>query len=150
MKPGSFLIPALLLALIVTTLVAISCTKNNSGKPSLSLVSINTTVQAHDSMRATFKFTQGKAVSNGSLSWIRSRLNQAPPFYLSGADTTGYQLPVFSANNGEIYLSLPWDGYLNTGSPENDTLVFRFFLANAADSAISDTITSPQIVVLFQ
>jgi hypothetical protein len=149
-KPGSFLIPALLVALITTTLVVISCSKTNSGSPSLKLESINTTVQVNDSMRATFKFTNGSAVSNSYLAWIRTRLNQAPALYPSGLDTFSYQLPSFSGNSGEIYLSLPWNGYLSTGSPENDTLVFRFYLTNAADSAISDTVTTPQIVVNFQ
>jgi hypothetical protein len=150
MNLRSFLIPAVLVALIVTMLVAISCSKSNNSHPTLSLVSINTTVLAQDSMRATFKFTDGKAVSNLYLAWIRTRLNQAPALYPSGLDTFGYQLPSFSGNSGEIYLSLPWNGYLNTASPENDTLVFKFFLANAADSAISDTVTTPQIVVNFQ
>jgi hypothetical protein len=149
-KPDSFLIPAVLVALIVTVLVAISCGKSNNGHPTLSLVSINTTVLAQDSLRATFKFTDGNAISNGFLAWIRTRINQGPALYPSGLDTFGYQLPSFSANTGEIYLSLPWNGYLSSGSPENDTLVFKFFLANAADSALSDTVTVPQIVVNFQ
>jgi hypothetical protein len=128
----------------------ISCNKSNSGKPTLSLVSINTTIQANDSMRVTFKFTDGGAVSNNNLWWIRTRLNTLPASYPSGLDTTGYQLPSFTGHSGEIYLSLPWQGYLNTGSPYNDTLQFRFYLTNAADSAISDTVTTPQIIVLFQ
>jgi hypothetical protein len=74
MKLGSFLIPAVLLALITTTLVVIGCSKNNSGKPTLSLVSINTTVQAYDSLRITFKFTGGNNVSNGTLWSIRDRI----------------------------------------------------------------------------
>jgi hypothetical protein len=149
-KPGSFLIPAVLVALIVTTLAVISCSKNNSGKPTLSLVSINTTVQVNDSMRVTFKFTDGGAVSNNNLWWIRTRLNTVPPTDSSGADTTGYQLPSFTGHSGEIYISLPWQGYLSTSGPVSDTDMFRFYLTNANDSAISDTVKVPQIIVLEQ
>jgi hypothetical protein len=149
-KPGSILLPALLVAFITTILVVISCSKNNATTATLSLESINTTVQVNDSMRVTFKFKGGNIVSNNNLSWIRTRLNQAPALYPSGLDTFGYQLPSFTGNSGEIYISLPWNGYLNTGSPENDTLVFRFYLTNADSVAISDTVTTPQIVVLYQ
>lgn len=146
----SILIPSLLVALIVTALVAISCNKTSSGRPTLSLESISTTVQIHDSMRARFKFTDGPAISNGALMWIRTRINQTPPTDSSGLDTFGYQLPTFSANTGEIYLSLPWDGYLSYAQNQNDTLVFRFWLADGSDSLTSDTVTSPQIVVNYQ
>jgi hypothetical protein len=149
-KPGTFLIPALLMAFIVTILLAISCSKSNNGRPTLKLESVNTTVQVNDSMRTTFKFTDGPAISNGTLAWIRTRLNQAPALYPSGLDTFGYQLPSFSGNSGEIYLSLPWNGYLSTGSPENDTLVFKFWLIDGTDSLTSDTVTTPQIIVLYQ
>jgi hypothetical protein len=150
MKPGSFVAPALLITLIVTVLFVVSCGKSNNGHPSISLESVNTTVQPHDSMRCRFKFSDGKAISGANLEWIRTRLNQTPPQQQSGPDTTGYPLPSFSGNTGEIYISLPWDGYLNTASPVNDTLIFKFFVTNSADSALTDTVTSPQIVVIFQ
>ncbi|HTR31015.1 MAG TPA: hypothetical protein VMH27_17210 [Puia sp.] len=150
MKPGSFLIPCLLVAFIVAVLITISCNKTGSGIATLSLESISSPVFAHDSMRVRFKFTNGTSISNGTLGWIRTRLNQAPAMHPSGNDTFGYQLPAYTANTGEIYLSLPWDGYLSTGSPENDTLIFRFFATNASDSLTTDTVRTPQIVVNFQ
>ena len=58
MKPGSLLIPIVLIALTV-----IGCSKNSGGKPSLSLESINTTVQVNDSMRSMFKFSSGGALA---------------------------------------------------------------------------------------
>jgi hypothetical protein len=151
MKFASFLIPAVLLALITTTLVVVSCTKNNSGTPTLSLVSINTTVQAYDSLRMTFKFTGGNNVSNGTLWSIRNRINQLPPTNQSGSDTVPFQLPSFSAGSGQIYLSLPWQGYLNESAKKNDTLFLKLYIQEANDSTIiSDTVHSPQIVVLYQ
>ena len=150
MKPGSFVAPALLTTLIVTILIVVSCGKSNNGHPTITLESVNTTVQPHDSMRLRFKFTDGNAISGGNIEWIRTRLNSTPPQQTSGPDTTGYPLPSFSRNTGEIYLSLPWDGYLNTASPVNDTLIFKFFVTNPADSALTDTVTTPQIVVVYQ
>jgi hypothetical protein len=145
----AFLIPCLLVASIVTALIAISCNKTSSGKPTLSLESVNTTVQNGDSMRVRFKFTDGPAISNNNLSWIRHRVNDTVcTTSASGSDTTGYQLPTFSAQTGEIYLSLPWQGGLRYGCDQNDTLVFRFFITNANDSAITDTVTTPKIVIL--
>jgi hypothetical protein len=150
-KPDSFLIPALLVALITTTLVVVSCSKNNSGKPSIKLESINTTVQVNDSMRVTFKFTGGGNISNANFWSIRNRINQLPPTNPSGGDTISFQLPSFSGNSGEIYFSLPWNGYLNETATENDTFFFKFYVQSLTDSTvISDTVNSPQIVVLYQ
>jgi hypothetical protein len=150
MKPSPFLIPAVLLALITTTLVVVSCTKNNSGKPTLSLVSINTTVQANDSLRITFKFTGGATINNGLMWSIRDRINVNPATNLSGGDTVNFQLPSFSGASGQIYLSLPWQGYLNETATENDTFLFKFFVQNADTTMTSDTVNSPQIIVLYQ
>jgi hypothetical protein len=149
----SFLIPAVLVTLIVTTLIVVSCNKNNSGKPTLSLESINTTVQANDSMRVTFKFTGGGQISNGLFWSIRNRINVNPLTNQSGSDTINFTLPSFSGNSGQIYFSLPWNGYLNETSSENDTFLFKFFVQNADTSVTtltSDTVKSPQVVVLFQ
>jgi hypothetical protein len=153
MKPGSFLIPSLLLALIVTVLVVVSCNKNNSGKPTLSLESISTPVQVNDSMRVRFKFTGGGTISNGYLWSIRHRTNQLQATNQSGSDTVQFDLPSFSANTGEIYLSLPWQGYLNETATENDSDYFQFFVQSATDStanSTSDTVTTKQIIIIFQ
>jgi len=150
MKPGSFLIPAVLVTLIVTTLVVVSCSKNSNCTPSISLQSINTTVLANDSMRVKFKFSCGTAVSNGVFWSIRNRTNVNPLTNQSGSDTINFQLPTFSGNNGQIYFSLPWNGYLNETATENDTFLFKFFVQNADTTMTSDTVNSPQIVVNYQ
>ena len=153
MKPGSFLIPSLLAASILTILVAVSCSKSNSGKPTLTLESISTPVFPQDSCRIKFKFTGGSSVSGGTIWLIRHRTNQLAADNPSGGDTVDYQLPTFSRNTGEIYWSLPWSGYLSETSFENDSMFFQFWVQNGADTATttvtSDTVTSPQVIVLF-
>jgi hypothetical protein len=144
MKPGRFLLVVALIILVIG-----SCNKNSSGgKPKLTLESINTTIQVNDSMRAMFKFTTGGGLSNGTFYSIRHRLNQVPPSDSSGPDTLPTPIPSFSGSNtGEFRYALPWDGYLSESGSENDTDVFQFFVLTA-DSVSSDTVTSPQIVVL--
>jgi hypothetical protein len=149
-KPGSLLIPALLVAFITTMLAVVSCSKNNSSKATISLESINTTVQVNDSMRVTFKFKGGNIVSNNLFWSIRNRINQLPATNPSGGDTNNFQLPSFSGSSGEIYLSLPWNGYLSETATENDTDYFKFYITSADSTAVSDTVNSPQIVVLYQ
>ncbi|HXD79687.1 MAG TPA: hypothetical protein VN616_17850 [Puia sp.] len=150
MKPRSFLIPVLLVALIGMTIAAESCRKTSSGTPTISLESISTPVQVNDSMRAHFKFTGGGKISNGFFWFIRTRLNQLPATNPSGADTFDFQLPSFSANSGELSFSLPWNGYLNETNTQNDTLVFKFFVQTADSTLTTDTVTSPKIIVLYQ
>jgi len=147
MKPGYFLIPVLLIALTVT-FIEFSCTKSSSGKPTIQLQSITTTVQPNDSMIATFKFG-GASASNGSFYSIRVRLNQAPVTQMVGPDTINNPIPTFSAGSGQYRYVLDWDDYLSETANQNDTMVFKFFVLTA-DSISSDTITSPQIVVLYQ
>jgi hypothetical protein len=132
-------------------LLIVSCHKSGSGsKPKLTLESINTTIQVDDSLRALFKFGNGGTLPNGYFYSIRIRLNQAPPSDTAGPDTLGTPIPSFTNTaNGEIRYALPWDGYLSETGFQNDTLVFKFFVVTA-DSVTSDTITSPQIVVLYQ
>jgi hypothetical protein len=100
-------------------------------------------------MRALFKFTSGKALSNGTFWSIRTRINQLPATDSSGQDTIFLQIPSFSASSGEMSFSLPWLGYLAETATQNDTFVFKFFV-QTPDSVSSDTITSPQVVVLYQ
>lgn len=150
MKPRSFLIPALFFVFVITALVALSCKKSSSTTPALSLESISSPVQVNDSMRAHFKFTGGGTISNGVFWSIRKRLNQHPATDTSGGDTVSFQLPTFSGNSGEITFSLPWQGYLSETATENDTFVFKFYVESPDSTKTSDTVKSPQIVVLYQ
>ena len=149
MKPGSFLIPATLIVLTVSTLIVVGCSKNSGGKPKLSLESINTTVQLNDSLVAMFKFSGG-SVSGGTFVSIRNRLNQQPPAD-PPLDTIPNPIPTYSATSGEYRYSLPQNtSAVSSGSPgPPDTLKWQFYTLTA-DSISSDTVTSPLIIVLNQ
>lgn len=147
MKPGYFLIPVLLIALTVT-FIAVSCKKSGGGKPTIKLESITTTVQPNDSMIAMFKFG-GASASNGYFYSIRVRLNQAPVTNQAGPDTIPNPIPSYNANSGEYRYVLDWGDYLSETANQNDTMVFKFFVLTA-DSISSDTITSPQIIIVNQ
>jgi hypothetical protein len=144
MKRGCFLAPAAVLLLILN-----GCGKTGGGKmPTLSLESVNTTVQVNDSMRALIKFiNSGATLGNGSFFSIRQRLNQTPATNPT-PDTLQMPIPAFSgANSGEFRYALPWVSYLSETAHQNDTDVFKFF-AVTSGNVVSDTITSPQIIIL--
>jgi hypothetical protein len=149
MKTGYLLIPAFLIALVT----GIACTKGStSTHPQLTLVSITKTVPENDSMTAVFKFTNsGGTLGNGWFVSIRDRLNQAPPFQQLGSDTLWTQIPDFNgASKGNFTLVLDYTDYLgeSQGSHLNDTMVFKFYAVNVDSVNSTDTITSPQIVIL--
>jgi hypothetical protein len=149
MKSGHILVSVLSSALIV----GIGCSKSNSrAKPKISLESINTVVKPGDSLRATFKLTNGSGASNGTFYAIRNRLNQTPlpPNDSIGVDTFSNLLPSFSASIANIRFALEHD-FLNPSSQinQNDTIIYQFFVLTP-DSVSSDTIKSPQIVVLYK
>jgi hypothetical protein len=149
MKPESFLIPALL---ITATLAIVSCSKSGSGsKPTLKLQSINTTVQVGGNLNALFSFSTSSAdLSQGTFVAIRNRLNQIPlPPGTQNTDTLTGVVPQFpSVTKGQFQYSLPYS-YLHESDVENDTIVFKFAVVDPAGIS-SDTLTTPQIVVLFQ
>jgi hypothetical protein len=139
-----------LLIALVFLFMAVSCSKSNSGgKPSITIENITTTVDSFSNLVVNLKFhSSGASLSGGTFSSLRSRLNQNPPTNVSGSDTITSPIPTFpNEQQGELNYTLPYQGYLSTGSPENDTLVFRFWAIDAAGHS-SDTISSPKVVIL--
>ena len=148
MKFGYFLVSALLLAL----LFGIGCSKNGSGKPKISLESVNTVVGHDDSMRALIKMTNASGLSNGTLVAIRNRINQVPfPVTDSaGVDTFPVTIPDFNgAASGEMRFALPAQGFLSESANlhMNDTLIYTFIAITASNDS-SNPITTPKIVIL--
>lgn len=145
MKPGYFLLP-----IVVILLIAGSCKKSNTGThPTITFASINTKIQPNDSMVAVFNFdNSGGTLGNGTFYSIRIRLNQAPPFILAGPDTLTASIPDFGgAGKGQFRYVLDWNDYLSSSGHVNDTLQFQFF-AMTPGGQYTDTLTSPQIIVL--
>ncbi len=156
MKPGSFLIPVLLLVFLV-----VGCSKNNSGKAKISLQSFNYTTFTYpgnvDSMVAVFKFENGSSLQNGTFVAIRHRLNTLPLTSQdssdAGVDTLSVPIPQFNgANSGTFrysqtvqYLSMSGAGTSNLHI--NDTLDLKFF-ALTPDSVSTDTVTVPKVIII--
>ena len=148
MKSGYFLVSVLLLAVFII----ISCGKSSSGKPKLSLESINQVVGHDDSMRALFKISNAGGLNNGTFIAIRNRVNQTPfpPTDSAGVDTFPVQIPNFNGgSSGEIRFALPAQGFLSESGNlhMNDTLIYQFFVLTTSNVS-SDTVTSPKIVIL--
>jgi hypothetical protein len=148
MKPASFLIPALLV------LVVVSCSKNNSSsKPSLSIQSMNTTVEPGGILDVKLKFTNGGNLSGANFLAIRVRLNTIPlPSVItpSGSDTVITTIPDFPGQQSGVFdYTMPYQGYLTTGNTTNDTLMFKF--AAITNSGVSsDTISSSPVIIVNQ
>jgi hypothetical protein len=150
MKPGSFLIP--IIVVTVASLVIFSCSKSNSGnKPQISLTSIDKNpVKLNDSLIVHFKFSNGGKVGSGVFISVRNRINQTPPSDASGSDTLFNPIPdLEGASKGEFRYALETNGYLSesTALHQNDTIIMKFFVLSSSGTS-SDTITSPKIVVL--
>jgi hypothetical protein len=147
MKLGNFLIPAILILLVY-----LGCSKSNTGtKPRITLESINKSINPGDSMVAMFKFdNSGGTLGNGTFYSVRMRINQKAPdsSKIPGPDTLTSSIPDFGGvSKGEFRYVLNHDDYLSFGPPQNDTLIFKFY-ALTPDSSSTDTITSPQIIIL--
>ncbi|HEY4109493.1 hypothetical protein [Puia sp.] len=149
MKSGYILVSSVLLSALC---IAIGCSKgNSSGKPKISLESINTPVAHDDSMRALFKISNSSKLSNGMFVAIRTRINQVPfPVTDSaGLDTFPVPIPDFNgSSSGEIRFALPVQGFLSESANlhMNDTLIYKFFVLTT-NNVSSDTISSPKIVI---
>jgi hypothetical protein len=148
MKSGYLLVTVVVLAL----LIGIGCSKSGNSKPKLSLESINQVVGHDDSMRAMFKISNAQKLGNGLFVAIRDRINQVPfPVTDSaGVDTFEVQIPNFDSRaTGEIRFALPAQGFLSQSANLhlNDTLIYKFIAVTTGNDS-SNTVTSPEIVIL--
>jgi hypothetical protein len=148
MKSGFFVISVFVLALII----GIGCSKSGSGKPKISIESINTVVGHDDSMRATLKLSNASGLSNGTFVAIRNRINQVPfPVTDSaGVDTFTVQIPNYNgASSAELRFALPAQGFLSESANlhMNDTLIYQFVAVTTGNDS-SNIVSSPKVVIL--
>lgn len=137
--------------LITLLILTISCNKNNSGKPEISIESINTIVPVQGTLNAKLKFkNQSGKLAQGTFISIRNRLNQRPlPLGTASADTVIGPIPDFpNKDQGEFSYTLDYN-YLKESDQENDTIIFKFAVIDSFGNK-SDTISSNKIVVLYQ
>jgi hypothetical protein len=148
MKPGSLLIP--IIVVTIASLVTFSCSKSNSGsKPQFTLTSIDkTTIGPNDSLVAHFNFSNGGSVQNGSFVSILDRLNQAP-ISDSVVDTLRNPIPdLEGAAKGEFRYALAHSSiFQSTSLGQNDTIIMKFFVLSSSGVS-SDTISSQKLIVL--
>jgi hypothetical protein len=141
-----------LIAIATVTLI-ISCGKSSyTTKPQITVESITSIVPFGGNLEAKIQYTQKTGdLGDGTLIAIRNRLNVNPPRGSgnSSPDSLTYSIPSFpNTKKGEIDFTLEYD-YLNQGHLDNDTIVFKFAVIDAAGNK-SDTITSNKIVILSQ
>jgi len=128
------------------TLTIWACSKNNNGKPKISIGSINSEIQPREYLQAEIKFSAGSKLAKGTFVAIRKRINQIPPQNdLSGTDTLRILIPDFSADKGELEFIQPYQGYLHFDDHINDTLQFKFFVLDVNGTS-SDTVAAPKVV----
>jgi hypothetical protein len=148
MKPGSFLIP--IIVVTFASLAIFSCSKSGSGsKPTFSLTSIDkTTIGPNDSLIAHFKFTNGNSVQNGYFVSILDRLNEAPASDVV-VDTLINPIPdLEGASKGEFRYALAHSSlFQSTSLGQNDTVIMKFFVLSSSGVS-SDTISSQKLIIL--
>ena len=132
-------------------LLSTSCTKSSSGKPVITIQSINTVIPYNGELDAYLKFTDSKGgLSGGSFTTIIKNLNQAP---ISPGDSLTDSItsiiPNFpNTHTGQLEFTLPANSF-HEHATQNDTVQLKFFATDAAGVG-SDTVLSPVIVVLYQ
>ena len=139
-------VPFLLLA---TVLVA--CDKNKlETTPVIEIKNINTTeVLPGQELVITLLYKDKEGdLGGGLITYIRNRLNSKPisdPASNDKADTVQRILPNFpKTTSGDIELKI--DNAFMTEDPfENDTMIFKIFVADAANN-VSDTVVTGTVI----
>jgi hypothetical protein len=144
-------IPAFLILLL--SLVLFSCSKDKyTTKPQLKLTSINTVVPVNGQLEAKFEYTSKPGdIGGGTMLAIRNRLNQDSVLVGAGnTDTLPSQFPSFPTTpKAEIEYDIDWQSLHEDSNNLNDTIIMKYALIDAAGNS-SDTISSPQIVILHE
>ena len=135
-----------------------SCKKDQfSTTPTLKFERVNTTnLHPGDVLTFTLSFTY-KGNLSGSKLWVQELVPKCGTTLLDSINQP-YAIPTFPASQnskGEITVSYGYNvtGYSPISTPKcparNDTATFRFVLKS--DSAhISDTVSSPRVVIFYQ
>jgi hypothetical protein len=137
----------LLLFLLISVF---ACTKNNSGKPTISIESATSVVPVDGTMEIKLKFTQSNGkLSGGTFIAIRQRLNIIPtPPSDQLADTIPGVIPEFpDKDKGEFVFSLPWNN-LHEYDVRNDTIAFKFLAIDTENDSSDAVVTGPIAILI--
>jgi hypothetical protein len=139
---------------LLALIVLVACSKDKfQTKPLIEIKSYNSKTIAKlngNELRININYFDKEGdLSQAQFFAVRQRLNVKPlPANADKADTLRYQLPKFpDTDHGEITFQVGWQDFLKESPSENDTLVFRFAVADRAGNK-SDTITSSKLVIL--
>ena len=148
-----------LLFSIFLFVIFIGCKKNPGNSPTLKFKSVNTTeLRSGNIIQFTLSFKGGSV--NDSIT-VQEIVPQAPSCQYNSSFTLSYPLPTYPVSknqDGEITITYGYNAPANNGvsytdiSPKcsiNDTAVFRFSLKDA-NQHLSDTVSSPTIIIYYQ
>ena len=142
----------MILSLLVI-IILIACGKDKfETKPRIEIKNYNTKIVAKgngNELRIDIDYFDKEGdLSQAEFFAVRQRLNvKSLPANADKADTLRYPLPKFpEKDHAGIVFQLGWD-FLKESPSENDTIVFRFAVADKAGHK-SDTITSSKLVIL--
>ncbi|HTS45480.1 MAG TPA: hypothetical protein VMH01_13865 [Puia sp.] len=132
-------------------LSVIACNKGSQTKPVISVESITQVVPVGGGFETLLKFTESSGkLGQGTFAAIRHRLNQQPLLSTEQQpDDFIMPIPAFPDKaKGELDFTLTWNN-LHESDEENDTIVFKIAVTDRLGN-VSDTIVTPQVVILYQ
>jgi hypothetical protein len=136
---------------LLLVIIFVSCGKGLTTKPQISIESINTLIPVNGQLQAKLKFSDKQGdLGGGTFTAVRVRMNLLP-FPTADSLNTIYQdsIPDFPNNSkGEFEFDLDASVFQEQ-TLRNDTLVLKFIVTDRAGN-MSDTLTSPLIVALYQ
>jgi hypothetical protein len=136
---------------LLIVLIFVSCGKGLTTKPQISIESINTLIPVNGQLQAKLKFTDKQGdLGGGTFTAVRVRMNILP-FPTADSLNTIYpdSIPDFPNNSkGEFEFDLDASVFQEQ-TLRNDSLVLKFVVTDRAGN-MSDTVTSPLIVALYQ
>lgn len=137
--------------LISVAILVYSCGKSMNNKPQLTIQSINTLIPLDGQLNVTLKFVDKSGdLGGGTFTAIYVPTNTlAPPPGDSLPNIFLDSIPAFpNSTTGQLQFTLPANSF-HEQIFRNDTLVMKFVVVDQSGN-MSDTVTSPMIVALYQ
>jgi hypothetical protein len=140
-----------LLSGIILIILFLSCGKGLTTKPQISIESITTIIPFQGEFNATLKFSDKQGDLGGATftAIIIPTNILLPPGGIVDTAIINDTIPSFpNSPKGEFLFTLPWSSF-HQQVLRNDSCLVKFFVIDRAGN-MSDTITSPAIIALYQ